>query len=476
MTSSREQLALEGPSPRMLNLLASFVCGHPVRAHLSRRLESSCLILGKTRTILLDPARATLRDLLVGAILLRSTRRLKPWQEEERVPSDVARVWLREAERELVQLLPGAATLEPGPCEPVVGWDRPKYRALDPAAVARNGIGGGSLQGVELPGVTVEGAENDLRVILEAIADGNYPLEHHSALPGLPIARLPLRIACHEASPQGWERLNEQLRRVEESARSIMRCQMSTWEGATEREPLARRSYGLHLDPARIHEIALSTLEERPPKVFLHPHDVRRNDYDPSGYLTVAAIDFNAFTPTGPDFMGLAKRMAVLLVRLGELMSYDFVVVGASDRIVNLRDGRRAYLHMPVTIKSLDEPMDEGAWNRLSHALELSRATLGTHACFHPLLVEQAVRATHGAAGRYHTHFLQLAATRMLGLEDLDVDMQATRTSNAVDDAFADLRASYPTASLEVFGFVHRQLKSAGRKGGDVERMIVPGL
>jgi hypothetical protein len=475
-----QQLHLERFSPRALNLLGSVVHGQEARVVLSRRLVPAAAVVLESRTLFLDPDRTNVYDLLLGARLLRRRPDGRgATGVRDRLPSRLRRRWVREARASLARDYPGVLRL-PGrflPGAPSrdlrVSWQSVSWKPLDPNDP--DALRGGTIEHV--PGVDGTGNEDDFTWLAAAVRSGRFPLEHLPDLGELPVATVPLSLPFSPAYGPRVERLEELIAENREVMAGLMQCYQRKSEVNLDLIPLGERKLsGTRLDSSRLVEAVLARRVGLEPKLFLKRREVSQPVFDPRQHCVVLGIDLNDLRrgPIGdPSF---SHRILAVIVKMYQTLGVDFAVLGFSDHVIDLGDGARAYLHVPVTLKGVDDPYDGTFWNRLAHVMDRPPSLPGEPACYHPLLMRSVARVFE-EAGRDRRHSYRavvLAAKRGMPAwsPEFHSDEFLTRTAAALDEEIDRLRERFAGTLDTTACFVPPGLKDRGRKGGAVAAMF----
>ena len=474
--------ALDRFTDRALNSIASMACGQEVRVALSSRIAPAAAVAAGGRTAVLDPARAGLYDLFLAARLLARRAEVKAYRAAPAVPEERVRRWVRADRAGLLRAFPRIARLLDGHYHPGrghddlprVSWDEVEWTPLGPAD--RNGLGGrASLLG--LPGVEVAGAGDDFTWLAGAIAAGRYPLEPLPELPELPLATCPLNLSFSQAYGPEYERLEATLNAYKDATRDLIGCYRRRSEGLVELAAGPRRALtGLHLDDGRLVDARVARASGHPARLFRRPALRGSFTFDPSRHLVVLAADLNALAPGPLGNPGWSRNALAISVKVYQSLGVDLAVVGFWDRVVDLPDGRRAYLHLPVPIKRPEDPVDGAFWGRLAHVMNHTPALPGEPACFLPALVRtvESIFDRADVGPDYHHRLLFLIAQRGMPADDPAFSSPEfhARTARVLESRVAALRDRHDGhwGGLD-FCFIPRAVLDRARPGGLVARM-----
>ncbi len=473
-----------GLGERTLSLVASVVHGAPVTVILTSRAEGGASLALESRTVALDPERTGPYDLLLLAGMLRH-RREALGRKGDAAPSsrEVAR-WVKEERDALERAFPGVSRL-PGRWAP----DRPggggggrgglfgrAGRAVPPPRVTRREVemaplGGGTLAGdvetAQVVGTSMRGVEGDVAELIEGLRSGRVTTKRHPSLTEMPYVEVPVRLRL-PARPTGAGLLDRPDRKeIDEAARGILTCFENHIRGMAVTRYAPPRTFGTRLDPAALHEAYVATKAGRAPRAFRKRPKTLDPTFQPDRHLAVLGLDVGTFYATAERKTRASLNFLGIFARVLQMLELDLAIVGFRDRILDLGDGRKVYLHMPCVAKEVGEPFTESTWERI-HAL-WGPSALGAPACFLPLQVERLARMLREArdAGDYRYVRLDHYATAGFGREYASYE-HAARLAAAADRPLVELRDEAAAAEIdwETGLFVPQALIDAAPRDG----------
>lgn len=383
-------------NPRMLSLLAGILSGDETRVSLSERLKHPMTVVMETRTLALDPHKTHLFDVVVGALLLthRRVRREGPDNPEaldewltQRGRSDLLQRVFAQLKTEFpgVKDWPGrfkpdrdadglrvtARQIDYEPMKPLTG------KGHEPGAVVQD------------PRLRIDGTERDAEWLREAIESGHYELKTLPNLPELPYVHIPVELELPGSDP--LLELREEGLKDEDLSRMVndlTRCIRRKSEVRDERLNRGKHEQsGVRLDPNRLIDAALAARTGLAPKLFRRKKPIIEPIFKPDEHLMVLNFDMNDMRRLEWQEMHREKvrRMLTGMCLTFEGLEVPSSVLGFSDHLLSLGDGRVVCLHATVRLKSFDEPFDRAFWARLNRLFDRPPAYPGTAGCFTPL-------------------------------------------------------------------------------------------
>jgi hypothetical protein len=471
-------LPLERYSSRTLNLLGSLLSGQDARVVLTRRLQPAATTVLESRTVMLDPTRTGLYDLALCARLLR----LRPQFREEpdrlrRVPRKRLRGWAREAQASLHRDYPGILRL-PGRFQPgrsvdglQVTWMSVAWTPLDP-----DQIGPVRPELRDIPEVEVAGAEDDYAWLRGTAERGRFPLEYLPGLEELPVATVPLRLCFSEAYGPRVERLEETIALNRHLVNGLLTCYRRKSETLQEAVPLGRHTLsGQRLDSTRLVEAVLARRTGLQPRLFRERNASYQPVFDPRQHLVVMALDLNDLRRGTLDDPSFSHRLLGCMIEVYRALGVDFLLLGFADQVLDLADGRRIYLHVPVTLKGIDDDFDGAFWSRVAHVMEHPPILPGERACYHPLPMRTIGRLMDRVAQEWrHSYRAVIFGMRRgmpRGSPEFHTAEFLSHTANALDEQITGMRQRLRGTLDTLAAFVPWELKNHARSGGAVAEM-----
>lgn len=381
-TPQIKTLASELPDgERVLACLASHVVETPVRVVFNGRLKVPVTLQAATGTVVVDPERTSLADVLVAAALVRRRSEIREaGGGQGTVPSLLVADWSAIAWREVHQRLPRLATrltewrtwCQPAdPARvPKVVWETVP---LDPA-----GTNGGSASLSWTPGVSYSGAGGDWPGILAGITSGAIPTRSIPGFP-LPIVNVPFCFDFPTAAGADIERYETMAHGMLNVQREWMQCyQRSSRDDRWTPLDLRRFRRGKHLDETRLALAVVHAREGRPARVFHRWRSASEHVFDPMEHLLALGIDLNraagsttlsdaAYRKTLGDRHLRIEAIAMML-NMYRTLGVRVSITGFFDRVINVA-GRPHYFHLPMHIKQPDEPWHGACLARLATLL-----------------------------------------------------------------------------------------------------------
>jgi hypothetical protein len=482
---------------RTLNILA-FIFGGETRVILSERAVYPLTVVLESRTIVLDPTRTGLYDLALGARLLehRALRRQGPAGKERKdlwLTREAHRRLVPQAQKALRQAFPGIGVLRgryrPGSApeglqvvnrsiewQPMPGLPPGFGGSFRPTGETAAADGNAGLDDVHcdlIPEVEINGAQDDMSWLLEALENGQLRPARIPGLGELPYLRVPLRICTAAVNPT-IEELEEQLSQPEnrEIIESLMNCHRRKSEVRQERLKIGRHQFaGIHLDPNRLVDAAIGRRSGWQPRLFRTKGALVEPVFDPREHLTVISFDLNDLHDL--DFYGgraAIWKFIACIVTVFQRLEVDCVIRGHADRIVCRRDGSHVCLHFQTILKTLDEPFDDGVWSRLGQLARRPPAWPGTASCFHPLAVRDIAQSFDDTArDAEHSYRTMVWWARrginrdFAGLRGPDFQM---RMAEDIDHQVAELERRLTGTFDSLPSFLPDELKEYGQPGG----------
>jgi hypothetical protein len=267
-----------------------------------------------------------------------------------------------------------------------------------------------SFEFAQIPELEITGAEDDFAWLLDALANGYFPLQAIPTLSELPFLRVPFRLCLGEALPT-MEVIEEQLAQPEnkELIDGLMGCYRRKSEVRQELFHQGRfKLDGIRLDTNRLVEAVMARRVGLQPRLFRERRPTIQPVFDPAEHLAVLAFDINDLrgqeTWFSDDPREAIHRFLACLITFFQRLEIDLVVIGFADQLFRLPspvtlppslgqaeqvegDGTNHYicLHFQIVLKQFDEPCDEAFWNRLVRLMIDPPRFSGERTCFHPL-------------------------------------------------------------------------------------------
>ncbi len=472
-------------SPRSLSVVAAYLAGRDVEVVVSPRVKYPLVVALKSATLVLDPGRAGLYEVLLGAMLLRRRQEARISDEdpgaERRISVEQARQWSETARRELEQAMPGVRRLAGwempggGRKPPKIVWSKVPWNRLDLDSFT---VGVGQRR---VSGVSLETARGDYRAFLAALRQGQCPLRRVEGL-SMPVADMPLTISTSESPGPDFERLEALLAENEDTQRFVANCYQRKSEGLSENQLAPRRMHtGTLLDTARLAQAVASSRGGDAPRVFRRRHAEYQPIFNPQDHLVVCGFDVHSFekklsrraaNPTIPAVAGNVFR------RLG----VDLAMTAFNDWIVKLGDGRDVYIHTPVVIKAFDEGFEASYFNRLASfvfgRLCQTCAHGGMPAAFAPLQLESLRAISQEVSKRFEHPVTTMLYFNAIGMAHAGREHTSPavrrRTADLVDEILDQMRAiDFAGRRLDAeFMYMPREIVAAANPSGHVAKMI----
>lgn len=375
-------LASELPDgERVLAYLASHVVETAVQVVFNGRLKVPVTLQAATGTVIVDPDRTSLTDVLVAAALVRRRGEIREaCGDRGTAPSLLVADWAAIAWREVHHGLPKLAA-------EIVGW-RTWCRADDPTRVPKvvwetvpldpAAANGGAPSLSWTPGVSYSGTGGDWPVILAEIASGRIPSRTYPGFP-LPVVTVPFRFDFPTAAGADLEQYETMSHGMLNVQREWMTCYHRTSQD-DRWTPLDLRRFrqGKHLDETRLAMAVAHAREGRPARVFHRWRSASEHVFDPMEHLLAVGIDLNpaAGSTTLSD---AAYRRALgdrhlridaiaMMLNMYRTLGVRVSITGFFDRVIEVA-GRPHYLHLPMSIKEPDEPWQGVCLARLATLL-----------------------------------------------------------------------------------------------------------
>lgn len=369
-------LAGEFPAgERVLACLASHVVGEPVRVVFNARVTVPVTVQAATGTVVVDPTRTSLADVLVAAALVRRRSGIREaCGDGDVLPATLAAVWAAAAGRQLGRRLPRLAARmaewrswcrdgDPDRAPQVV-WETVPLEPLTAAGPASSISWS--------PGLSFAGTGGDWPVVLAAITSGGIPARNIPGFP-LPIVTVPFNFDCPTATGADVEQYETMCRDMMNVQREWVQCYHRTsQDDRWNSHNLRRYRQGKHLDESRLAQAVVQAREGGPARVFHRRRSASEHVFDPSEHLLAVGIDLNpaAGSTTIDDAAyrhALGERhlrldMIAVMLNMFRMLGVRVSITGFFDRVIDVA-GRPHYLHLPMNIKEPDEP-----WHGACHA------------------------------------------------------------------------------------------------------------
>lgn len=380
-------LASEFPEgEKVLSVFAAHAVGEPVRVVFNGRVTHPITVQAATGTVILDPTRTSVRDLLVAAALIRERIRIRSLCEgghEDAVAAGIAAAWVGVATSEIHRRLPRLEAALRGWSH----WLRPADRSrlphivwktvpLEPLASGGLDVGGARVAG--LPGLAFSGHEGDWGALSALIKAGRVPSREIAGFP-MPVVTIPYELGCPAADGVELERFDQMRRGFMDVQDAWIRCyQLRSEDDAWNPRDAHRYARGKHLDTSRLATALAHARDGRPAAVFQRWRSLGDHVFDPTDHVLSIGFDANPYSRSSdlhPDAYRASlgrshwihDRIAILL-NMVRRMSVAATVTAFLDRIVDV-DGRQVYLHLPVRIKEARESWEGACTARLATIL-----------------------------------------------------------------------------------------------------------
>ena len=461
-------------SQRTLQVLAGTLSGKQVSVTLSTRLVRFIVIDPLRLHLYLHPARCTLFDLAVVAMAMRNLRKLRKLLDD----SQAARVaFVRETISRLIGDFPGvthlSGILRKRPGDLSITLDSIELAPLTATDINRMADDGAS--GV-MSGGAIAGNENDIRAITKAISRGRYPVETYPPLQPMDVATIPIRIDVGQKSFIAQQkRWIEDKECVSEVAGYLSRC----YQRKIESRPLDNLSrlshFGIQLSSKRLHDAYVSCKIERPAEAFRTYDQSVADIFDPSQHLAIVAFDVSSMNEgTLRPSWRILSACARSFIELGA----DTMIVAFMDRVLRINHKRSIYLHCPVIIKEVDEPVGEMVWARIEELRRSAEALFPNiqakhdSACFQPLQYRTIGRYVSIELGKRAYRYVAVSylGTGNMGHSPMEPE-QSRNVAKALEKEIEAIQgiAEYSLESGLVI--IPKWLKDNSSKGGSVQDM-----
>ncbi len=470
---------LRGQSERALGLLASWVAGRSVGVVVSDRLRSRAVLAMEQRLLFLDPARCGLQDLVLLAPLVRHRRVVKERFRRSAVPAETVERWVERSRATLARRSPGlgrflddrlgAEATSAGEAEPraTVTWREVALERLSQLSGLPDGF-------VGLTDVDLDGIEQDLDGIAERLAAAEGDLRFTPELREMPSFEIPGHLHVHDASTR-WDAVLETIRSVERPARDIERCYRAKASGVAPARTRRRRPFGSRLDAQRLHAAHVAARHGRPAAVFAPSPREDDGVFRPEQHMVLIGVDLRCLRRDESRRATFRMNLLFMLVRAYERLGIDQIVMTFCDRIISLPDGRDVYLHMPILLKDVDEPIDRRVWMRLDRAWQRHTALPARSSSFQPIQVRTLLDRLRESprAGSY----------RFFGLDYFSLDHlhpsesrgeYFSRVAHAVDAELATARRDLP-GEWSYATYLPKAVTDRAPKGSIVRDLGFPG-
>ncbi len=467
---------------RFLTLAAKLVTGEDVRVLLEPRAVDPTTVLFDSRTVAIQPQRAGMRDVFVGAAMLtmRDTIRDHITGTEQLTPALRLRAGLQ-AHRQLMRRAPqlyehvaGRFRFERPETYPAIQWKSLALCTLDVAAE----IGGVKLEANN--DIPLLGNHDDFRQLADQLRGGAIATEDYAPLREMPVMTLPLRVSAPSSPGPRLQRLQKDMQRSEmvELKRAYSRCFQTKAEGllpGTASHMPCR--IGSTLSHIRLVNSMLELRQGVLPRAFLPRGQARQPVFDPGRQLVIVAWDAHDLKSGSLQDPAFSWRFLAVLIRTYRELGVDLIVVAFADQIIPLGNNRFVYIHMPSVLRTPDVPDDHAFENRFAALLEQSpQLPGGIPASFLPLALRTVERQLATQQGEYDRWTLNLAARR--GMPDRFGFQQAhfhRRTVDAADQVLRNIAqmAATESSKFDCSGcFVPAAIREAAPKKSEISAWL----
>ncbi len=479
-------------SERALSIVASCVGRCDAVVLRSRRLKPPIAVVFEGRIVLVDPARAGLRDFCLAAYLLRwrgAAREAhnRGISRDSHFGTSVVRPWIRDAVPQLIRDFPKLLRCE-GQFElpwektwPQLSWRQAELQPLaslfpaDATTGATGGFGWQRTDSVEMPG-----NQEDYQAFLAALDRGQFPLEHEPYLREMPVARLPLRVTTIAGPGPHFEAYEREVKSHPQNQKivdNLVECYLRKSESETPYvAPGERQTTGVVLDTTRLVEAVMAQRVGLSPRAFYDPSSTERMfHFQPDRHLNAIAVDLNGLRPGGFDDPAFSYRVLGVLCEAHRQLGTRCSVLGYSDHIVRTAKQGMVYIHCPVVLKDFDDDWDAAFYNRLQSVIERppSFPEPAAPACFHPLLVRTTLQRMNdqNALAQFDHQGILLAAKRgMPYWAEFASPEFHVRTAQAVDELLSEQQQALDGVFETLGLFLPESLRVRGRAGGEVAK------
>ncbi len=477
-------LSLDDFTLRELGLFATAFGGCPgsIAVVRSRRAEHPLTVALESRTVVVNPARCGLYDIVLGARLMkfrpklrkgpRNVRRHDRWLAREIGP------WVAEVREELAGRYRGIDRLrgryatgdldhEIRLVNRDVSWLPSSEHDFTPTS------GDGSCSCVAIQGIEISGCHGDFDDLRAAIEKGAIATSTLPHLPELPYVVIPLTLAVTQSARFiiDWERnLSDPENR--EMVDELVRCHLRKAEVRQERRHQGvRKHLGSRLDDSRLVEAVVGSRVGRVPPLFRTTRSLVEPVYDPAQHLAVLQFDMNDLKRASwTEDREYVLRFLATLLRTMEVLGADTIVQANADRIVTLPDGRHVCLHFKTCLKDWHEPWDDTFKNRLAMVISHGIDFPGIPTCWHPLGIRDIADAFAEVSRQVDHSFRQLvwwARRSMNGdFEELTTASFVERSAEFVDRVVDDMEQTHDGMLDHAASYLPEELRDAGRPGG----------
>ena len=481
-------LDLRNHTSRSLCLLASHIAGRPIHVATAARLNACAAVLYEHTTILVNPDVAGLYDVVVCAELLKNTSdEAARYAPLANVPEETTRVWLRDARRSLHARFPAAprwfrgALREPSRDLPWCGWsDAPFAEAASTS--------GPPCKWVQIHGVSEEQSDREFARLKETIEAGIYPLEHPPALRELPVARVEYEFACEPELPEEWTPLGSPpSSRLEQQTRAFMRCIVRR----TLNDRLQRRSWihtrsGGMLDGSRLVDAQIASSLGEDARVFQRRFFDVDETFRPEQTVSIVSVHLSSISVYPRRNAHMASRRILLAIceayrRLGMPLG----ILAFADQILPLSDSQYVYLHIPIIVKSPQEPFRRHAWARLISLFDHMPLAPDAHpAEFPPFSLEATYDMAREAAASQDVRHYVINYTALNGMPPLDAfptfftgpfqSRMAAEMDRVTERFMRDTASHTGFAAVQGRAFLPIVSTAFLKKGGALHRLAKP--
>lgn len=470
-------LSLDKYENRMLNLVATHVARAETRVMLSRRVKHALVVAMGSRTLVLDPERALLFDVLLGAQLLSNRKQSEQSRRRRPFPRTTVGPWVAAGMAELmerfgrVQAVPGFERYTHGKELPVVVWNEVPWRKI------REGEFTSGAESVVMPGLEFQHARNDFDAILRELSAGRYPLEE---IPGLdmPVARLPLTLSFSDGAGPDFERLTETMQDYRDYQRAVGNCYQRKSEGLLDDQWAPRLRYsGVHLDGTRLARVVAARHAGEMPRIFRQRLADMERMFDPRQHHVMQVVDVHSLHGGSLRSPAYNPDTLALLANVFRELGVDMTILAFADQVVTLPDATRVYVHSPISIKRIDQNWDHACLNRLAYlVLGRLRRVHGQGCAFPPLQFQTALQefnlAEETAQHSYRSIlYVQTRTLQQIAQHYNRPEFFAT-TARRIDELLEQLHARSSDARLDTeMSTIDEQLNLNAAPGGHVANM-----
>ena len=240
----------------------------------------------------------------------------------------------------------------------------------------------------------------------------------------LPVARVEYEFACEPELPEEWTPLGSPpSSRLEQQTRAFMRCVVRrTLNDRLQRTSWLHTRSGGMLDGSRLVDAQIATYSGQEARVFQRRVFDVDETFHPEQTVAIVSIHLSSISVYPQRNAQMASRRILLAIceayrRLGLPLG----IIAFADQILPLSNSQYVYLHIPIIVKSPQEPFRRHAWARLTSLFDQMPLAPDAHpAEFPPFSLEATYDMAREAGASQDIRHYVINYTAVNGMPLLD--------------------------------------------------------